>query len=336
MAEGSDWISKKIDKFVVVNKKLGKGAFGTVFRGFCEDDESKLVAAKQIPIKNISNSDKMIKLIKREINNLQKLDSKYTEYNESKQTITEDKYQYEEKAEQLVKQQIDNEKMRKNIMKVNEYILYERNVSFFYNFVIQKIIKSFNSNILSISGDLYFRIIFAICKCQNINLERVNQMLKSQTSDFNPQLWRNYQQSREFIKTQKTITQDIYHSKKFFQELLKKTSEVVENSLKKDPSKESLKKFQEVMNDKLTQDSNFKQVYQQSLAELLNNLKQLAPSTNKKDILIIIRYIIVCQNPYSEFNNSDFDFNKFYEEIDNCQLDQLREEIVKKLNQISQ
>lgn len=77
MGEGSDWISKKIDKFVVVNKRLGKGAFGTVFRGFCEDDENKLVAAKQIPIKNISNSDKMIKLIKREINNLQKLDSKY-------------------------------------------------------------------------------------------------------------------------------------------------------------------------------------------------------------------------------------------------------------------
>lgn len=61
--------------------------------------------------------------------------------------------------------QIDSEKMRKNVMKVNEYILYERNVSFFYNFVIQKIIKSFNANTLVISGDLYFRIIFAICKC---------------------------------------------------------------------------------------------------------------------------------------------------------------------------
>jgi len=46
MAEGNDWISKKIDKFVVVNKRLGKGAFGTVFRGYFEDDESKLVAAK--------------------------------------------------------------------------------------------------------------------------------------------------------------------------------------------------------------------------------------------------------------------------------------------------
>jgi len=46
MTEGGDWISKKIDKFVVVNKKLGKGAFGTVFRGYFEEDEKKLVAAK--------------------------------------------------------------------------------------------------------------------------------------------------------------------------------------------------------------------------------------------------------------------------------------------------
>lgn len=68
MSESVEWISKKIDKFVVVNKRLGKGAFGTVFRGFFEEDETRLIAAKQIPIKNIS--DKMVKLVKREITSL--------------------------------------------------------------------------------------------------------------------------------------------------------------------------------------------------------------------------------------------------------------------------
>lgn len=86
-------------------------------------------------------------------------------------------------------------------MKVNEYILYERNVSFFYNFVIQKIIKSFNSGLLEIPVDLYFCTIFTICKCQNINLERVSAMLKSPTSEFHNQLWKNYQASREYLKT---------------------------------------------------------------------------------------------------------------------------------------
>ncbi len=29
-----DWTTKKIDKYVIVNKKLGGGAFGTVYRGY--------------------------------------------------------------------------------------------------------------------------------------------------------------------------------------------------------------------------------------------------------------------------------------------------------------
>ena len=55
--DNNDWISKKIDKFVIVNKVLGKGAFGTVYRGFFEEDQSKLVAVKLIAVKSISESD---------------------------------------------------------------------------------------------------------------------------------------------------------------------------------------------------------------------------------------------------------------------------------------
>jgi len=49
MAE--EWTTKKVDKFVLVNKKLGTGAYGIVYRGFYGDDESKQVAVKTIPIK---------------------------------------------------------------------------------------------------------------------------------------------------------------------------------------------------------------------------------------------------------------------------------------------
>ena len=48
-----EWTTKKIDKYVIVNKKLGAGAFGAVYRGFFADDESKQVAVKTIPIKTI-------------------------------------------------------------------------------------------------------------------------------------------------------------------------------------------------------------------------------------------------------------------------------------------
>lgn len=36
-----DWTTKQIDKYILVNKKLGSGAFGTVYRGYRKDDESK-------------------------------------------------------------------------------------------------------------------------------------------------------------------------------------------------------------------------------------------------------------------------------------------------------
>ncbi len=62
---------------MVVNQKLGEGAFGKVYRGFFADDETSLVAAKAIPIKDISNSNKMLELIKREIQILQKIKNKY-------------------------------------------------------------------------------------------------------------------------------------------------------------------------------------------------------------------------------------------------------------------
>jgi hypothetical protein len=36
-----DWTTKQIDKYILVNKKLGSGAFGIVYRGYRKDDESK-------------------------------------------------------------------------------------------------------------------------------------------------------------------------------------------------------------------------------------------------------------------------------------------------------
>lgn len=49
MAE--EWTTKKVDKYVLVNKKLGSGAYGIVYRGFFAEDESRQVAVKTIPIK---------------------------------------------------------------------------------------------------------------------------------------------------------------------------------------------------------------------------------------------------------------------------------------------
>jgi len=36
-----------------------------------------------------------------------------------------------------------------------------------------------------------------------------------------------------------------------------------------------------------------------------------------KELLVILKYMYVCKNPYEEFTESSFDFNKFYEDIEN-------------------
>jgi len=48
------------------------------------------------------------------------------------------------KVNDIVTKQKENEQTRKNILKINEYILYERNIAFFSNFVIQKLIRAYN------------------------------------------------------------------------------------------------------------------------------------------------------------------------------------------------
>lgn len=45
-----DWKTKKVDQFVIVNKILGQGQFGTVYRGYFRDDPTKQVAVKTIPM----------------------------------------------------------------------------------------------------------------------------------------------------------------------------------------------------------------------------------------------------------------------------------------------
>lgn len=58
---------------------------------------------------------------------------------------------------------------------------------------------------------------------------------------------------------------------------------------------------------------------------MIESLKPLIMNgKHDKEILIIVRYLIVCNNPYLEFKISSFDFNKFYEDIEHVSEDEIR------------
>lgn len=62
---------KKIGDYVLTPVVLGKGCFGTVYRGYMKNDKNKLLAVKAIPLNSIKNED----IIRREIEILMKLNN---------------------------------------------------------------------------------------------------------------------------------------------------------------------------------------------------------------------------------------------------------------------
>jgi serine/threonine-protein kinase ULK/ATG1 len=48
---------KVVQDYVITPVVLGKGCFGTVFRGYMKNNKSQLLAVKAIPLSSIKNED---------------------------------------------------------------------------------------------------------------------------------------------------------------------------------------------------------------------------------------------------------------------------------------
>lgn len=62
---------KVIQDYVITPVVLGKGCFGTVYRGYMKNNKNQILAVKAIPLNSIKNED----IIRREIEILLKLDN---------------------------------------------------------------------------------------------------------------------------------------------------------------------------------------------------------------------------------------------------------------------
>lgn len=69
------------------------------------------------------------------------------------------------------------------------------------------------------------------------------------------------------------------------------------------------------MNNTFDATESFHSIYRDVLQD---NMKEIKQSSNKtKHSLLCLFYFNTCLNPYNEFKDINYDFNKFYEENEN-------------------
>ncbi|CAD8189523.1 unnamed protein product [Paramecium pentaurelia] len=225
-----------------------------------------------------------------------------------------------------------NEKKRRDAMlKYNNYFLFERNIAFFFNFVIQKIIKLQTK--LQLANDNYFRLIYLIAKNQMVHLERVNQQLQRKDHDkFDKETWGRFLASQEYQKLIQLISMDMKHSLDFYTEISKKCNIVQQEELangKATGAVQSLiKNFLSIQNNNFEANDTFHMLYRDIIVENLKIIKNL--NSKETEINLLLLYLLICQNPYEEFKDINYDFNTFYEEIENLTLQEVQEKLQKK------
>lgn len=182
------------------------------------------------------------------------------------------------------------------MQKMNKFILFERNIAFFFKNTIKAIFSYFCSGKLKVELDLYNRTIFCLCKCQAINLEKVSLLVKEETSTcFSDQeLWKKYKETTEFKKTCSLIEQDRAHSLKFYHELSKRTKDSLTKEAQKEASKKpAVDKFLQNLNDNFVMDTLFKETYKNTLKELIDKLTTEIKNNPdiEKENLILLKYL---------------------------------------------
>lgn len=57
-------------------------------------------------------------------------------------------------------------KMRKGILRINHYFLFERNIAYYFNMVTHKVINIIAKKITNIKSDCFYKLLFCVAKNQ--------------------------------------------------------------------------------------------------------------------------------------------------------------------------
>ncbi|KAL4476614.1 hypothetical protein ABPG72_000773 [Tetrahymena utriculariae] len=362
---------------VCTNKPLGQGAFGQVVKGFLKDNHAQQVAVKIISLQKHKiikfdneevtrhlaeielESNALYKSAARNeyyVNNIRVVgvDKKMqiNAFNTDKDnlmeltTVGEDnstsELQVKESSDQINMEKVaeiqrQQKQRRDQIMKIDSYLTFDRNLGIFVNFTTNMIFKLYKEQVLKMPEDLFYRIIFLLQKNQLIGFQYLIDCMmdKTQQTQFPADHWKNYISSKEYQETLQMIRQDIQYVKPYFQEVYVRAA----NFLQKIENSPKIKEFFTILNQELNMnDQNFQKILKSNLQEFIDEAFKLVPNTanKKRELLQCIKYTFICKNPQQTFqwkeeDISSSDFHEFYDEYDNKNEQQLYDEVVKDL-----
>jgi len=102
----------------------------------------------------------------------------------------------------------------------------------------------------------------------------------------------------------------------------KKSEEMLQ---KMDKNDNLLKKFAKILDDKFDKNSLFLEVYMETLNEVIQSVRQQI--LEERDYYVLAKCLKVSLNPPQTFEKKDFDFNIFYENMENTDIQDLKNEL---------
>ncbi|CAD8110766.1 unnamed protein product [Paramecium sonneborni] len=176
-------------------------------------------------------------------------------------------------------------KIKKRMLKMKNYFIFQRNLAFFFNFVVQEIIKLQTK--IKLANAKYYRLIYVITKNQMIYLEIIVKKLKSKDQDnFKKQKWEKFLESQEYQKLIQQIQMDEKNSFDFFNQISKNCNIVQQEELMngrvKSETLSLIENFQSIQNNIFEANDTFLKLYRDIIEENLKLIKNL----NSKEIEI--------------------------------------------------
>ena len=149
---------------------------------------------------------------------------------------------------------MDERKKIKYAKRMDDYLIFERNIAMFYNNLAVQLLKSYESKHFDeISIDLYYRFLYWVIKYSNLSIFKVAEALVKKTeivSNDKYNVWDYYTKSSFYFSTKKIVDRDIENIEYFYRETTKKVEEEITKFIKTDKNQYVIKlnsKFLEKM-----------------------------------------------------------------------------------------